>query len=697
MVGASTIADLQDYGISVLGLSLIFIPLGQVLSRALNLFGYREQSQGTKWAISLLLGLACAPILIFWLARFGGWPAVAVFGVLISLAYLGQFLLSGGPRNTDNSGTVSLSIASVVWIVISGMSLVDIEWNGQLYRRISHYDHSKHACVTDAVIREGVWPSNPSYAPGEKKPLYYYYFWHMLGGTVGKLFEEVGVPGVTPRGLAMAGVAWAGLAFIAAIHLFISLGLMAHVPKNYGTGFALLLVTGIDILAQIIQSWWQSLDSGVFHMHPNLNSWNGDIVTTLSAILVWVPHHAGALCAVLFGWVCLRRSVADKSYIPALLAGFAFSSSIGMSVWIAIVAAASLAVWFGISLLKQWWDEVRVLLCAGVVTAILILPFVVELKAAQIESRPAIAFQIRPFIYLAQFGLYDGLSMNQFTLVSLLLLPFNYIIEMGFYSITGFLYWRYRRNGAMTREDGFYLTMFLMSFVVCGFFRSAIRNDDLGMRGTSQSQFLLLLWAIPVVSGLISPSQEWHSRLNSWRTPLIFTGFCGLLSTGFFLVMHRTHTPGESGAPGLALRQGYDWIHQNTPRNAIVQHSWKEYHPLRSGYFLQYEGTHEMFHLLYGHRQCVISDEMHGMLFGIPKKDFDVHAKSINRLFELPLTREELQRECQRYQIDFLVVKRFDPVFDATESGFSTMVPVFQNDEVKIYDLRGEHSQHDRK
>ena len=50
-----------------------------------------------------------------------------------------------------------------IWIVFALFSLVDIQWDDQLYYSVAGFDHATRISIVDAMSRTGVPPVNPSY------------------------------------------------------------------------------------------------------------------------------------------------------------------------------------------------------------------------------------------------------------------------------------------------------------------------------------------------------------------------------------------------------------------------------------------------------------------------------------------------------------------------------------------------------
>jgi len=685
-VGNATVQDLGGYLAAIALLAAVLLPAGFVLGWVTDVLAFRRRPLAGQVCLAVLIALAVCPVLTHLGWTVAGFGLVAVGYLLVVVALPVVLWRRARAEAVPDDGTaVPLLIAAGVWVVLAGIALVDVDTGSGLYRPTLHYDHAKHAAVTDAILRTGVPPENPSFRPGESQPLYYYYFWHLLGGVGGRLGGDL----VTPRTLAMGGVAWAGFALLAALQVAVSLTLPGRTRWAYAVAFALPLATGLDFLPTMGMALHALAAGAVEAVPPFIDGWNGCLVTCWFGLGLWVPHHLAAVAVVAFVAAALHEAATTARpttrATACLLAGVGFASAIGLSVWIALVAAAGLAAWGLVVLALRWWGEVANLALVGAVALVAVLPFLLELRRAQGDPRPPVAFEVRPFLFFLDFdaplaGVHPGLVPA----FHALLLPVNFALELGALLLGGVLFWRWRHAGGAPVSRGalFLLVMTVASLVVCGFFRATLRNNDLGMRGTAVAQVCLLLATVAVLTGGVTPPQGQTRETAGLRRLLWAALVVGFLGTAYDFVLGRVWSMPPSGAPARELRAAYEWLHAHTPPDAVVQHSWG---PRLAGNVFNWEGPAEPFHLLYGHRQAAVSDEMHGTLFSVPRRQFDPVAEAVTTLFAAGTSPDEAGRVCARYGIDFIVVKRGDSAWDDPAGWTAHAEAAFANAQARIY------------
>ena len=104
-----------------------------------------------------------------------------------------------------------------------------------------------------------------------------------------------------------------------------------------------------------------------------------------------MPHHIAGLVCGLFGFLLVwmakgRGSV--QSCLCSAVAGVAFASAFGLSTWVALAFAMVLPMWMLWVLVWQPQSRARVpvLLGAGLVAALAVLPYVLELRGAPVAE-----------------------------------------------------------------------------------------------------------------------------------------------------------------------------------------------------------------------------------------------------------------------------------------------------------------------
>ena len=92
-------------------------------------------------------------------------------------------------------------------------------------------------------------PVNPFFNPGHATALRYHYFWPMTCGLAASVDAWFN-PALETRDALIAGTIWAGIALLCVVGLYLRffLNIEASNWKTYALAFALLGVTGFDIL-----------------------------------------------------------------------------------------------------------------------------------------------------------------------------------------------------------------------------------------------------------------------------------------------------------------------------------------------------------------------------------------------------------------------------------------------------------------
>jgi hypothetical protein len=164
----------------------------------------------------------------------------------------------------------------------------------------------------------------------------------------------------------------------------------------------------------------------------------------------------------------------------------------------------------------------------------------------------------------------------------------------------------------------------------------------------------------------------------------------GLLSTAFdlftlrmFYVLHdlgwwqapeETSPDQQLGERTYALREAYDFIHDTYSTDAIVQHN--PYVPIID----RYQG-------LYGLRQTVAAGQENGTVYGIALTTYNKTAEQVIPLFDGTIqTPEQVLSTCHDLQIDVLIIKDTDPIWQDHNSWIWQQEPVFSNDFSRIFE-----------
>lgn len=659
---------------------LVIIMPGFVLGYALNLLHFRSRGLSYQLSIALLLSMACCPIGIYLTGKVGGMPAV---WTLLAVSWAGFLfvLYDGKPFSFSRVRTAiqqhrrlffGLGLGSVVMMGY----MIDLVIDGELVRPLVSYDYTKHTAVTNAISMTGIPPVNPSFYPTAPVELFYYYFWFQLCSIVDILGGMV----VTARHAVLASVLWGGISLVVVMLVWMkrqysNLGL---VPRHIVPGLLLLLVTGLDFIPAYSGYLTHQAQGAPGLLIPSIEWWNEQISAWISAI-VWVPHYVGAFVCCLFAFLLFNERFSDSTQAGKvhllIFAVLALASAFGMSIWIAFIAAVILLVWMVVAYGIGRKSELLPLIAAGVATALLLVPYILDLYGSQSLSNSPLALTVRPFPILEQMRL--GFSDGGMLLLRLFALPINYIIELGFFLLAAWLFWDYRKKEvrALSREEQFMLVMFLTSLVLCTFVKSNIKNNDLGWRGFMFAQFAMLVYGIPICAACFGSRA--YPRLN--LEPAVRYVLIGMLTLGvgsniYEAFVIRQFSYAEQGAYGYAIREAYEWIDDNTDAGVLIQHN--------PNIEIEY------FHALYGNRQVAIADTTLGQLYGVNRDTFYTYYAEVARIFEDQNTPVEVEAMTNKYDIDLLVVKKADPVWGNSASWVWRSSPIYQNEYCKVFSTR---------
>jgi hypothetical protein len=720
------IQDLAE-GLAAFSLFPLFLLIpGYVLGWLTDVLSFRRRVVAVRIALSVVLAVAVFPIVTYLIARLIFFPCVwfvyastwLTFLLMVtrSMRRIGINALLASFRN--GKLLLPFTLALGAWVVLTILALSDIQIADRLYVSWVYGDYAKDVAVTDAITRGGLPPANPFFYPGHPVGLFYYYFWFLMCSLV----DQLGGRLVGPRAAVIASAVWSGLALTATVVSYVCLTTPAHHRHKWArvaAGMGLLFVSGLDVVPIVCEALvYLVTDSSLIVRAAALflgtTGWNHDasVVSWLTAV-TWVPHHVASLLACLAGHL-LFRSIQQTFHIrdqvnAVVMAGCAFASAVGLSIWVSFVFAVSQVILVLLLALKRRYVEVRFLVVIGLVVVLLSLPYLLDLQRARHLDVAPIVFAIRAFGPTQRIASRLGIHSSWMWLVNLLFLPVNYFLEFGFVGVAAILYWkgRARLRTSHSQDDVFSLAMFSASMLVSTFLRSSVRNNDLGWRGVMIAQFVLLIWAIDLVIGVFnrllkrreagkvtkSPAQTivhgeeglrgtaivWFNPGRTALTCMVILLVIGGITWAYDFVSLRTYAVLKSryddkqfAARFYAVRQAYAWINNNLSPAEIVQHNS--------------DVVMDLFHGLYGHRQVIAGDYAHGTLFGIDESDYRAATLPISRLFTvMGNDRTEAGRVCSEFSIATLIVKDTDPIWRNSRSWVWRQDALFSNEFARVF------------
>lgn len=686
---------------SILGFFLfpfvIVIP-GYVVGWLLNLFDFRNRLVAVRFLIALILSNAVTPIVLYLAYSLVSADfAIAILSACF-VAWLVILIISRKrspvPLNPEVRRYQNVALAlAVAWILFSIVWLVDIQFGDNLYFNSVSYDYTTRVAVTDAMTRTGVPPVNPGYYPGHPEKLtFLYFFWYILTSVV----DKIGGAWVDAQAAMTASVAWCGLCLIATIALYLRLRYKAGEVKVWQLSiFAsqLLLVSGLDIIPVLALLLKSKLTLGHMVFEGRIEGWNMPIMDWIGG-LMWVPLHVSSMLACLTGLMLFLYTY-DKDrrqqFIAACIAGIAFASAVGLSVWITF----AFAIFWGLWMLALFFGQRRrqmviFMALAGIVALPLIYPFLAGVTQSSTGSSSGelpIALYIRPFFllsaYVEQPLLHDILNF--------VLLPVNYMFELGFFFLVGLLWLQHSKKTGW-KDNLHYLAEIILFFTVAitlSFIRSTlIIINDFGIRAWLLGQFVLLIWAVDLFEhqvrqnslslfSVFSP-KNWKTRNNGMVITIFLT--LGILTTALDMVVIRAWPmmidmnivgfPNELspdtqlGQRTYAARLAYDYIRDNTAENVVVQANPKIVLSRPGG--------------LYGSRQTAIADRT---AYGVPVDQYKSFVTGISTIFlsKNITTWDGVDDVCERYFIDIIIVNDVDPLWNSLTTLKQERTPLYEN------------------
>jgi len=650
-----TAQDILGSLLAFLLFPLILIAPGYVIGWFFNLFEFRARTKFVRGLTSIVLSLSICPILIFLAYRLVSvalvWFIVSAnlvifFGLVVWEWKQRKFQAQSAKNRLLKRYQLLALVFGGVWVGFCILNLIDIQWGDRLYFNIIGLDYTTRVAVIDAITRTGVPPANPSYYPGHPVPLtFLYYFWYILCS----LIDQIGGKWVDSRMALIASAAWCGLGLMSTIALYLRLRNPAGVRKTWRSAFAgigLLLVSGLDVIPVAIFWFVVRASSDTLWFNGDLEHWNVQITAWLGAIQ-WVPNHVAGIIACLTGMMLIQSLKIQASpvrrMITGCLVGLCFASALGLTVWVTL----AFAVFWGVWIAALWLEKERrwliwAMLLSGGVAVIAAMPFLLDLRASGGPSGGEwpVQFLVRPFQPLSPF-IFQLPALTQ-NLINLILLPVNYLFELGFFFMVG-LVWLQNGSRLKPQTRRFRkaeIALILTTASLVTFFRSVYTGgNDFGYRGWMFGQFVLLVWAVDCIPLIWSRVKRQSSRPIKILTAMdrqkrILTAFLlvGFLTTAvdiYFLrawpmltdvsgtQLHSELSPDtQLGKRTYAARLAYDFIRDNLPKGVILQDNPEKVLERASG--------------LYGARQLVISDHTN---FGVPMERYQALVDEVGLLF----------------------------------------------------------------
>ena len=661
---------------------------GYVAGWALNLFEFRQRRPILRLILAVPLSVAICPMLSYLLARFlepGLWAFyIGVFAACV-------LLLLNEARQLKLRSISKFS--KYIWIALGLMalwgmaviaSLVDLQIGDKLYPSIVVYDHSVRTAMTAALARH-VPPNNPFFA-NAGAPLRYHYLWLLFCSLPMKVFH------LSPRHVVFSGVVWCGLALACTVALGLKflLRVQTCIERKTLLAVGLLCVTGLDILPTVYLGLtlrlWQS----------DMEWWNDAQITSWAGSLLWVPHNVAALIACFVAFLLLRHQAdanRGSATAPVIVAGMAFASAAGMSVYVTFTFVVAIALWLLALIPRKNWQEAAMFVGAGAVAFFLARPFLSSFRGPAGGGGGFVEFGLRSFNLGLYFAKKIGINLwtkHAVTIVNAIFLPINYALELGFFLAVGVLRLRQLVRGSIeaSANELAAWTLVMTSFLIGTFLRSSTTStNDLGWRCFLPAQLVLLLWGTTIVDQCwfhdVAPQPAPGSWARGTLATLLILGILGTAHQVFMLrmfpvLLDRGEIAGRSwlvtdrqfGKRAYALRSVYEALDAQLPSSAVLQSN-----PIAQDTILQ---------MLYSGHDAAACGSDCGTIFGGDPDLCAPRLQKLNGLFELP-DGSSLDATCREYGIDAVVVEDSDPVWREPSSWIWSRRPAVANDYVRAF------------
>jgi hypothetical protein len=689
-------ADVRGSLLAILLFPLFIWAPGYVLGWAFNLFEFRNRSAAFRAVVSLPLAIALCPILTYFVGRCGSLRMAQGLYLVVDLALLALlgFHARGWARRPRlPEGWAFFAVAVSVWLLVSLFYLVDVQTGDRLYYPTNSMDYSVRATLIHAVTTTGVPPQSPLFLSSPPAMLRYHYFWLMMCGLV----NRVGSPWVSARHAEIGSAFWCGIglmALLAACLRLFAVNPEVSLLRRLRTGVLLMGITGLDILPGMFLLFLY-VRGQIDFVLPSLECWN-EYVDWFLHSAIWSPHAIAALIAAVTGFLLLWHGASQIGWAGwaryGILAGAAFASATGTSIWVVFAFAAFLCAWTAICIGKRWWREVTVLAIAGIACCTLAYPYLHDLGAGSLGAAGGspIHLTVRAFSMTALVPAWPGMpDWLRLILVNGSLLPLNYALEFGFFFFVAGLKWRQYKAGAEppSRQDAACLTMLVTSALICTFLRSDVNGtNDLAWKGFLPAQFVLLLWAAD-----LWPQRDrlrfLSARRKRWLTVCIALGAAGsayeiaivrfypiLADRGVLPPLDWVSPDRQFGKRNYAARSAYEWVRAATPETAALQYN-PDVHQQQTDAMLYSDRR-----FVAAGREC---DTPYG---GDPKLCSPIMAR-LDRLY--PTAGQPVgigvAEVCHDLPIDLIVARDTDPVWRDPNSWVWTARPVFSNAYLRLF------------
>lgn len=606
-------------------------------------------------------------------------------------------------------GAISLFLA-FVWIAVILSSLIDFQYERQLFVNIAIFDLGARANWIDSILRNGVPPLNPIFMYMHPVAMRNYYFWYVICASVARMAH------VPSRPSLIASCIWSGFALASVTGLYLKhfLAAGAQLRRQFLTAMLLLSVCGLDIL---VHTWtFVYAHAALFDkagVWPEINSW---YLTLLQA-----PHHiAGLVCcmlAFLLAWLDGKHGQ-RRPATTVFLIGLAFASAFGLSVYVGLAFFLLMIAWglWQIVIERQYRSPL-LLIAGGAFSGLLLAPYLWNLShipsGIQGGSSPfgiAIRETFPPENLLSTHLLHHLASASPNgarSLANLILLAPGLAVELGFFLAIFLLYLIPALRSGKRLDPARRTIVFIAaaSILLSSLMKSSVLlYNDFGFRAALFAQFSLLLFGAEAISTWRAAQVPSDSPLGSgniagyapyWlRSLTTFALIIGVLSTAYYATMFRfvapiieakhrrlVHDPviGNLSHDAYIAYLGYNRLNASIPLDAVVQFNPSSLKP----YY--WSVVNQAF---INRQTAIVSDKPWcGAELGGDPKGCLVMAAPIGSLYETA-SAEQARATCRQFGIQYLVATIYDQPWNDPTGWVWKLKPVVQDDEFRAMDCR---------
>ncbi len=667
-----TLIDGTRLLLAVAGCAVVLVLPGVTLAR---LSGFTGRDARADVPTAVVTGLALLPLVDSMVTRFLSLDTA--LAVNLALAAVGAAAALVG-RGVWAWRTKHCALA-LAWCGLVLFEWVDFDTGQALFQPFTVIDAVKHAAVSEAILQSGAPPHDPFFL--RPAPVGYYYFFYTLAALVQRL--SLGL--VDARAAVGGLVVWTGIGIFGLVRLTLARAGFERAAERTGLVVAVLAAGGLDIVAVLrlglVQHRWLA----------DPVAWNEQIAGWTESLL-WVPHHLAGLIASGVGLLALAAAAdpAPAERVGARvarntgLAGACFASAFGLSLWVALGLAATLAMWTVALAGERRWRAAGLLLAAGVLAALLALPQIHDVLANRAPGTTApVVLAVRDFSPL------DGIlpAGGWAQLARFLALPLNYFAAFGLLASGSIAYWRSREaSPAPGRDVRRILALMAAAGLLLGaVLRSTLFNNDLGWRVTLLPLLAGTVWTLAALDRCLASAgadtarssfgQPWRRvpgflltlAVLGWATTLY--GLVGLRLYPVYPIEPDQRFMAAHPATERALRVAYGWADRHLPPRAVLQHD-----PTRPRAFA---------FALYGQRRTAVADA-YGSLFGADEGAVRARVAVLAPIFHVSVPLAGVRAAAETAGVDAIIVTDADPVWSMPGSFVWRARPVYASDRVRI-------------